>query len=174
FQTDIAKRYARIARFIEDFKIKQWHSAVATSTKTSQPDPTSQPRLKTVQLPRLELKEFNGDPLRWSEFNDGFKATIDSNPQISEIQKFTYLRSLVTDEAKRLIDGYQTTEANYKSAYALLEKRYGDTQLIVQAHMESLWSHPVPSYNATSLKDFHDSLETTVRSLRALGKPESG
>ena len=50
-----------------------------------------------LKLPKYELVKFDGDPLKWQEFWDQFKISIDSNESISEVERFSYL--------KRYLDG---------------------------------------------------------------------
>ncbi|CAF1610349.1 unnamed protein product, partial [Didymodactylos carnosus] len=45
------------------------------------------------KLPKLEIKKFDGDRIRWQEFWDQFDSSIHSNEFISDVDKFKYLRS---------------------------------------------------------------------------------
>ena len=44
-------------------------------------------------LPKLTLSMFSGDPLSWLTFWDSFYMTIHANPNLSRIQKFSYLKA---------------------------------------------------------------------------------
>ena len=44
-------------------------------------------------LPKLELPRFRGDLTTWTAFWDSFKASVLENPNISNIDKFNYLKS---------------------------------------------------------------------------------
>nr|XP_006816981.1 PREDICTED: uncharacterized protein LOC102801200 [Saccoglossus kowalevskii] len=79
------------------------------------------------------------NPILWTEFYDTYNAAIHSDNQLSNVQKFTYLRSFLGGEAKRLIDGLAMTDVNYDTAIELLEKRYGNKQDIINAYMTALW-----------------------------------
>ena len=46
-----------------------------------------------VKLPKIELKRFNGDILKWTEFWDAFESTIHDNKSLHDVDKFNYLRS---------------------------------------------------------------------------------
>ena len=88
------------------------------------------------------------------------------------MQKLTYLRNFLGGEAKRTLDGLATTDANYSLAYELLKERYGQPQIIINAHMKALWELPTPVNNTASLRQFYDELETNIRGLKVLGENE--
>ena len=48
-----------------------------------------------ARLPKLTLKSFDGDITQWIGFWDSFKLAIHDNTGLSDIDKFTYLRSLL-------------------------------------------------------------------------------
>ena len=47
------------------------------------------------------------------------------NDGLSNVDKFSYLRSLLLGSAKSAVGGFVLTSANYESAIELLKKRYG-------------------------------------------------
>ena len=47
------------------------------------------------------------------------------NDVLSNIDKFSYLGSLLLGSAKSAVGGFALTSANYESAIELLKKRYG-------------------------------------------------
>ena len=51
--------------------------------------------LSRVRLPKLDLPVFNGEITKWFTFWDSYKATVNDNPELLPIQKFTYLQSLI-------------------------------------------------------------------------------
>ena len=53
-----------------------------------------QNHLSSVKLPKLEIPTFSGDKMRWSEFWDSFKATVDDNTSLTDIEKLNYLNLL--------------------------------------------------------------------------------
>lgn len=48
-----------------------------------------------VKLPKLEVRRFNGKVDEWQEFWDCYQSSIHSNPNLSDIDNFTYLRGLI-------------------------------------------------------------------------------
>ena len=87
-------------------------------------------------MPKITLKKFYGDPISFTPFWDSFKSAVDDNPSLSDIDKFNYLRSLLEGSATELA----LTAENYGAAKDILEKRFGQPQIIINAQMEM----PVP------------------------------
>ena len=126
------------------------------------------------RLPKLNLPSFSGDPLCWQTFWDSFSAAVDSSPALSGVQKFNYLRTLLQGEAARAVAGFPLTDANYSHSVEILKERFGQTQKIVNAHMQSLLNLPNPRNTLTDLRAFYDSTESHIRGLSSLGiTPES-
>ena len=66
------------------------------------------------------------------------------------------------------------TSMNYEEAVALLKKRFGNPQQIINKHMDELLNlEPVTSYNIKSLRGLCDQVESNVRSLKSLGVSSS-
>ena len=123
-----------------------------------------------TRLPELSLPYFAGNPLLWQTFWDSYDAAVHSNPILSKVQKFNYLRSQLQDDAAKTITGFPLTSENYDHSVALLKERFGQTHKIVNAHMQALLALPSPSNNMVSLRSFYDSVENHIRGLSALGK----
>ena len=95
-----------------------------------------------LRLPKLEIKKFGGNPREYRAFKDAFRVAIDENESLSNIEKFTYLRSYIIGEAEGSIKGLATTDNNYKEALEILEERFGNKQVIVNSHMDTLIKLP--------------------------------
>ena len=144
---------------------------------TQEPSLTNLPHIPTniapqftTRLPKLTLPTFAGNPLAWQSFWDSFSAAVHSNNSLTGVQKLNYLRAQVTDEAAKSIAGFPLTNSNYEHSIALLRERFGQTQRIVNAHMQALLTLPNPSNNMISLRSFHDTIENHIRGLSALGQ----
>ena len=57
-------------------------------------------------FPNLKVQE-------WQEFWDAFKSAMDQNESLTAVDKFAYLRSLVTELARAIIMGFSLTAVNY-------------------------------------------------------------
>ena len=123
-----------------------------------------------VKLPKLELKPFDGNILNWQPFWDRFHSSIDSNSNISPVDKFAYLQSYLPPSASKYIFGLITTAENYNEAVELLKQRYGNTQVLINAHMQQFVSLPViKSVNdVKGLRKLYEKVESSVRNLKTL------
>ena len=131
---------------------------------------------QTVKLPKLVIKKFGGNHTEHQAFWDSFDAAIYSNETLSDIEKLNYLRSFLEGPAVALIAGLALTKDNYKVAVDLQRERYGNKQVIISSHMESLLKLPRVNF-ALDIKHVcmvYDQIEIKIRSLQALGiKAES-
>ena len=81
---------------------------------------------------------FKGDPLEWQGFWDRFQASIHNNISLADIHRFSYLKSNLKGEALAAISDLSLNSENYTQAVAILKERYGNEQVLILAHMESL------------------------------------
>ena len=81
-----------------------------------------------LKLPKLTLHQFNGDLTEWMGFWDSYESAIHSKKELSAIDKFNYLMSLLTGFALEVIAGLTLTGPNYDEAIAILQKRFGNRQ----------------------------------------------
>ena len=167
---DIIKKYCREIHEL-DHKIKKLSNLTALASLNAGAEHTNSTK-KKVNLPKLQLPKFDGCLIKWSSYHDAFCAAIDNDNKLKDIQKFQYLRSTLSGEATRTIDGLQLTNANYTVALSLLKERYGQPHKIISAYMKALWQLPDAMYNLDSVKEFYDNLEAYIRGLKALGKCE--
>ena len=123
-------------------------------------------------LPKLTLPSFNGEIMNWPTFWDSFSSAVHNNPRLPDIQKFSYLKSLMQEEAARTIEGFTLSNANYQQAVNLLQQWYGQIQKITAAYMSNLLQLPSPAANIRELRNFYDRLETNIRGLEALGEAQ--
>ena len=60
-----------------------------------------------VKLPKLQLKEFSGDPLEWRSFWDSFEASVHLSTKISDVDKMNYLKGFLRGDASRAMKDYR-------------------------------------------------------------------
>ena len=124
-----------------------------------------------VKLPKLVLKKFGTD---WTTFWDSFESAVHTNPDLTGMDKFNYLHSLLDKAAAEAISGLKITAANYEEAVSILKKRFGNKQQIINKHMDALLSlEPATSQSLKGLRQFFDIVESHVGGLRALDVPSS-
>ena len=99
----------------------------------------TQPRAK---LPKQVLPKIKGDVTQWKGFWDSYNSSIHTNPQLTQIDKFNHLHSLLEGQAARSIQGLTRTEGNYNSAIDLLYKRVGKPQDIISKHLDEMLKIP--------------------------------
>ena len=124
-----------------------------------------------VKLPKLVLRPFSGDITTWTTFWESYESAVHRSRDLSNIDKFNYLNSLLTDAAREAIAGLSLTSANYEEAIAILKKRFGNSQQIKAKYMDILMNiEPVTSSrDLKALRKLHDVVESNVRGLSALG-----
>lgn len=123
-----------------------------------------------VKLPKFQLRPFSGDLIQWTSFWDSFQTAVHNNGQLSEIEKFNYLNSLLEHTAREAISGFALTAANYHQAICLLKKGFGGKQQIVDKHLEVLFNiDPVVSgNNVRGLRHLFDTATSHICSLQSL------
>ena len=159
-------------------KIEHWLAKMSVTEKTSPErklSSSSSPRLpravsEKVRLPKIELKKFDGDIMKWQTFWDQYESSVHEQPYLSAVDKFSYLRSLLNSTASACIAGLALTNENYNEAVLLLNERFGNKQLLINAYMEYFIKlQVVKSMNQIKeLRTIYDQLEATVRNLKSL------
>ena len=120
-------------------------------------------------LPKWKLDEFNGDPLRWPRWSGQFLSTVDS-ADISVDEKLAYLSQLCTGKASLLIDPLVHCGASYYDIFARLRSRFGQSHVVVSAHLERITQHPpVRMHNSEQLVDFALAVSSFVNVLQSQG-----
>ena len=119
----------------------------------------------------MSLKKFSGDVTKRTTFWECYESAIHNNANLTKIDKFNYLKSLLEHCAAETIEGLQLTNATYDEAIKILKDRFGNQQIIINRHMEALCNIPsVGSMeNVNLLRQLYDKVESHVRSLKSLG-----
>ena len=102
-------------------------------------------------------------------FWESFESTIHKNEELSAVDKFNYLHSLLDGVAASLIQGLPLTEDNYENTVEILKYRFGRKEQIISAHMEELLKlQNCPNENSTQLHQIYYKINIHVRGLDAL------
>ena len=125
----------------------------------------------TPKLPKLVIKKFDGKIINWQTFWDQYESSIDRQENLSDIDKFGYLRTLLCDSARETISGLLLTSENYKEAIKLLKDRFANPQVQVSAYMDQLYKlKRIESMaNVYELRKLYDKVESSIRNLNSLG-----
>ena len=112
-----------------------------------------------------------GDITCWTMFWDSFESAIDRNTGLLQIDKFNCLKSLLEKAVAEAISGLTLTSDNYKEAFYILKKIFGNKQQIITKHMDILLNVEAVSSQHTikGLRHLYDLVESQVRGLESLG-----
>lgn len=123
-----------------------------------------------IRLPKLTIDKFSGDSSSWLSFWSQYENAIHNNKDLTAIDKFNYLHSLVSGTASNAISGFSLTRDNYTEAVELLKARFGRKDLVINAHISKLLNlEPVKNSNNTfALRRLYDSIEIQIRNLNSL------
>ena len=126
---------------------------------------------RSIKLPKISLKKFSGNELDFVTFLEQFEAAVHKNNELSRIEKFTYLKSLLEEKPLMSIKGLPLTSENYEVALDILKSRYGNKQVIISKHMDHLIKLPNISHssNTKELRNLYDKIEINIKSLNSLG-----
>ena len=126
-----------------------------------------------VKFPKLELKRFSGDPMKWLEFWDNFQRNVHDNQGYSDVHKMSYLKACLDGAASTTIANLCIKGDNYKPALETLKGKYGQTGLLKGAHMAALKA----TQGVTNPRDLHklrslyDEVDSHYKALSVLGVP---
>ena len=113
---------------------------------------------------------FSGNTLDWLTFWDPFRAAIHSNPNLSGVYKFNYLKAQLQGDAAKAIS---LSDHKYLHALTILQDCFGhQTDHLINAYMQALLELPKRSNSLRSLHSFHHAVESHTRGLSSLGKSE--
>ena len=119
-------------------------------------------------LPEWKLAEFNGDPLKWHEWYGQFKSAIDSQSLTDDV-KLTYLKTLVTGKAKIATAEFAYCGLMYKDALRTLERKFGQPQAVVSAHLDKLSNFPpLKMHNSDNIINYSAAISSLVGVFKSL------
>jgi len=153
---------------IEEYYTKAFEGVAIADMLINESASGSYSQEKAIRLPKIELPKFDGNVLLWQEFFETFTVTVDQQ-NISEIEKFQYLKGSLKGEAAATITGMPVTHSNYSAALEILKNRYGSTKRVLRAHVRSLLALSTPNIKSSaSLRSFIDSIHRHMRGLEGL------
>ncbi|XP_055598712.1 uncharacterized protein LOC129748218 [Uranotaenia lowii] len=170
FEDDYCELKSKLLRLLSSIR----GSINETSASSASAFPGASSTLARVKLPEIKLPLFSGKTKEWVTFRDSFKSLIHSSNQLSNTDKFCYLRSAVTDEALQAIASVDITAANYEVAWSTLERRYENRKLLVKSYLDSLFSIDSLRHESYEvLNKFISDFERNLQMLQKVGeKPD--
>ena len=119
-----------------------------------------------VKLPKINL-------MKCTTFWESYASAVHNNRDLSAVDKLNYLKSLLERSAYDAIAGLTLSAANYSEAVEILQKRFGNKQLIIAKHniMETLLNVEAVSldHHLKDLRRLFNTTESHIRSLKSLG-----
>ena len=148
-------------------KLKAEHSKVEASSKEISADASGNIEAK---LPKLVITKFNGNYSDWPRFWGQYSETIDKSG-VPPATKFSYLRELLCEKAKKAVEALPYSAEGYNRAVAILKDRFGKESEVVKAYIKDILDLPyTPSANPKKILEFYEKLAYSVQSLETLKK----
>jgi hypothetical protein len=127
---------------------------------------------KSIKLPIISIPVFEGLCEQWLEFRDTFLSLVHNSNQLSNIEKFHYLKSSLRGSAVLVIDSVEFSSDNYLIAWELLLNRYNNSRLLVHSHVKSLFTlQNISKESPIFLRRLTDTVLKNLRALKVLGEP---
>ncbi|KAK5976505.1 hypothetical protein GCK32_016887 [Trichostrongylus colubriformis] len=96
--------------------------------------PATQSPLSASKLPEIPIPNFSGKRWEWDNYWALFLANVHEQ-DLTDLQKFNYLLSSLSGEAKQSISRFQVSAADYSKALDHLKNRYGHKDgIILELH----------------------------------------
>lgn len=122
-----------------------------------------------VKLPQITIPTFDGNYEEWTSFHDAFVSLVDSNTNLSDVNKMHYLRSCLKGDALKVIHRLPVTEANYKIACKQLIERFQHKRIITNKCLNSLINQPaMQTRNASELRSLTDTVKESLQCIESL------
>ncbi|GFQ72210.1 uncharacterized protein TNCT_380561, partial [Trichonephila clavata] len=135
---------------------------------------TSNSNVSNFRLPKLSIPQFSGNFKDWINFKDLFVSTVHSQISLPNIEKFQYLKGLLTNEPASLIKHIPLSNDSYEEARQKLLDRYDNKKQIVQSLIKIfLDQKPIFEANSLNLRKLLDTSDECLRGLNALGEQAS-
>lgn len=127
-----------------------------------------------IQLAAVNIPTFSGVYSEWPTFYDIFGALVHTNDRINDIQRFFHLRGSLSGEAAQVIQGIETTAANYSIAWESLIARYNNKKVLIQTHTRGLYELSAITEDSKQLRRLIDKLNCHINALESLGENPRG
>ena len=118
------------------------------------------------------ITPFKGTPSDWVRFEKMFITQV-HNKSISAAQKFGYLLEMVNPNVRAKIANLKPDETGYKIAWERLKSQYGQSKLVVNAHVEEIVTLPViKGSNYLKIQEFYESVSRNYDALLTMGEAD--
>lgn len=167
-RTALESAYYHVKGFLLAHNKNELNQSLHSSTQF---EPQFLPSTSQVRLPDVKLPVFDGKLENWLNFHDLFVSLVHSSVGLSNIQKFYYLRSSLSDTALQLIQTIPISANNYPVAWNLLLEHFQNTARLKQSYVDALFEFTaLKRESATDLHSLVEKFEANVRILQQLGE----
>ncbi|XP_043494091.1 uncharacterized protein LOC122518997 [Polistes fuscatus] len=129
------------------------------------------PSLENYRIPAVQLPRFDGQHEEWPSFVYAFQSVIGKNPELRDIQKFSYLKSCLSGTAAEKIHALEITADNYPIAWKTLTDYYNDPLILINNNVQAiLEGPPINDDFPESLIAASDALNANYGALLAIKK----
>ena len=131
----------------------------------------ARPDRSYTKLPAISLPTYNGNVLKWPTFWHKFQAAVDSNGELPDSTKLSYLRGAIKDpEADIILNPSIDGPDTYNKLVKELQQRYERTKRIHRELVEKLVHLPSAKHNAGDLRRLVDATINCVDCLQTTGQ----
>ena len=126
--------------------------------------------LPQVKLPELNFPNFRGEYDQWLSFSENYTSLIHNNANLSNVQKYHYLKSCLKGDAAKLIECLSISAENYDIAWQLLIETYQNNRLIIKTHINAVFNFPTTNKRtASSIRGLIDFFAAQLKIFKNLG-----
>ncbi|XP_045449094.1 uncharacterized protein LOC123657615 [Melitaea cinxia] len=126
----------------------------------------------TIKLPVISLPIFDGSIGNWLQFRDSYISLVHNSSEISDIEKFHYLKSSLKGSAELVINSVEFSASHYLIAWELLQTRFNNQRLLVQNHVKALFTmNSISKESHIQIRNLIDTVLKNIRALSNLNEP---
>nr|XP_054759571.1 uncharacterized protein LOC129265622 [Lytechinus pictus] len=133
----------------------------------------NQELLASLQLPKIDIPIFNGDPMTYPMWKHAFISMIDSKP-MGSTTKLMYLNNYVTGKPKDVVQHFMLigSEDGYERVMSVISERYGNPSIVSTAYMNKLAAWPkIGPKDCNGLMEFADFLGKVKAAKQSVKSP---
>ena len=123
-----------------------------------------------AKLPKMELPSFDGTLLQWPHYWDMFRSMVHEHTSLSSVSKFTYLRGSLKGKALKAIEGLAVCNDNYVTAVQILEEKFGQREVLVNALYAKLQNLTPATSRFDDIRRTLESAENILQQLQNQGE----
>ncbi|XP_011859185.1 PREDICTED: uncharacterized protein LOC105556703 [Vollenhovia emeryi] len=171
--TNVQERFYALAARVENILNPVNSSMASTSSNEVQIRESASVTTnkgRRIKLPEAPLPTFDGKYENWLSFKNAFRNLIDAQSDLTDIDKFHYLRAALKGEAANKLRIFSVDGINYSRAWELLEKAYEVKRILISRHLLLILNLPTLERETTDgLSKLADDTQQHLASLNALG-----